>query len=74
MTTNKDRMSINQEPRADRLIYVDELAEMIRRSPAAVRFAVLRGEAPPSALISGRRMFRESDVVAWIDEQVEAAK
>lgn len=58
----------------DRLLYIDDLAEMIRRSPAAVRFMVHKGTAPPSALIGGRRMFRESDVLAWIDEQFEVTK
>lgn len=53
----------------DRLLYTDELAEMIRRSPAAVRYMIHAGTAPRSAKIGGRRMFRESDVHAWIDQQ-----
>ncbi|WP_432789313.1 helix-turn-helix domain-containing protein [Brevibacterium sp. K11IcPPYGO002] len=55
----------------DRLLFVEEVAEMIRRSPASVRFMIHAGTAPKSAKLAGRRMFRESDVLAWIDEQFE---
>lgn len=57
----------------DRLLYTDDLAVMLRRSPAAVRFMIHKGRAPRSALIGGRRMFKESDVLAWIDQQFEAS-
>lgn len=63
-----------QKHQHDRLIYTAELAELIRRSPAAVRFMIHKGTAPRSALIGGRRMFRESDVHAWIDQQFAEAE
>lgn len=55
----------------DRLLYIDEVAEMIRRSPAALRAMIHKGDAPTSAKIGGRRVFRESMVIAWIDAQFE---
>jgi predicted DNA-binding transcriptional regulator AlpA len=55
----------------DRLLYVEEVAEMLRKSPASVRFMIHAGTAPKSAKLGGRRMFRESDVLAWIDAQFE---
>lgn len=60
-----------QKHQQDRLIYVEEVAEILRRTPSAVRFMVHAGTAPRSAKIGGRRMFRESDVYAWLDEQFE---
>lgn len=56
-------------PHLNRLLYVEEVAEMIRKSPASFRYMIHVGTAPKSAKIGGRRMFRESDVLAWIDEQ-----
>lgn len=74
MTTTAPATQAEQKHKTDRLIYTDELAEMIRRSPAAVRFMIHKGTAPRSALIGGRRMFRESDVYAWLDKQFEDAE
>ena len=57
---------------ADRLLYVEEVATMLRKTPAAFRYQIHKGtDVPPSAKIAGRRMFRESDVRAWIDRQFE---
>ena len=55
----------------DRLLYIEEVAEMLRKSPASLRFMIHAGTAPKSAKLGGRRMFRESDVLAWIDAQFE---
>lgn len=60
-------MTLDTSP--DRLLYVEEVAEMIRKSPSAFRYMIHAGTAPKSAKIGGRRMFRESDVTAWIDDQ-----
>ncbi|KAB1943810.1 helix-turn-helix transcriptional regulator [Brevibacterium linens] len=57
----------------DRLLYIEEVAEMIRKTPAAFRYMIQRGDAPKSAKIGGRRMFKESDVEAWIQEQFDKA-
>ncbi len=58
---------------ADRLLTVRELAERLGRSEAAIRWQIHREAAPKSAIIAGRRVFRESDVEAWIDAAFEEA-
>ena len=56
----------------NKLLTLEETAELLRKTPAALRYQVHRGTAPRSAKILGRRMFRESDVVAFIDAQFQA--
>lgn len=56
----------------DRLLNINEVAELLRKSPAALRYQVHKGTAPKSAKILGRRMFRASDVEAFIDAQFSA--
>lgn len=53
----------------DRLLFIEEVADILRKSPASLRFMIHAGTAPASAKIGGRRMFRESDVSAWVDAQ-----
>lgn len=55
------------------LLTLDETSDRLRKSAAQLRWMIHRGgsHAPKSALIGGRRMFRESDVEAWIAEQFE---
>lgn len=57
----------------DRLLFIEEVAEILRKSPSSLRFMIHEGTAPASAKIGGRRMFRESDVSAWIEEQFEGS-
>lgn len=59
--------------RIDRLLYVEEVADMLRKTPSALRYMIHAGDAPKSAKIGGRRMFKESDVEAWIQEQFDKA-
>lgn len=56
-----------------KLLTVREAAEMLRRSEAQLRWLIHTGNAPRSARIGGRRMFREADVLAWIDAAFEEA-
>lgn len=58
----------------DKLLTLEEVAELLRKTPAALRYQVHKGTAPKSAKILGRRMFRASDVAAYIDAQFEAAE
>lgn len=58
---------------ADKLLFADEVAEILRRSPSALRYMVHAGTAPPSAKIAGRRMWRESEVHAWLEAQFAKA-
>ncbi len=50
------------------LLTVKETAEILRKSEAQLRWMIHTGTAPKSALIGGRRMFRQSDVEAYIEE------
>lgn len=50
------------------LLTIKEVAEMLRKSDAQLRWMIHTGTAPKSALIGGRRMFRMSDVEAYIEE------
>jgi predicted DNA-binding transcriptional regulator AlpA len=56
-----------------KLLTIEEVAEMLRRSPAAVRYMRQAGTGPKSAKIAGRVMFRESDVTAYIEAQFAEA-
>ncbi|MGA1826960.1 helix-turn-helix transcriptional regulator [Microbacterium sp.] len=53
--------------RAPRLLFVDDVASRLNRSPAQIRWMVNQGTAPKSAIIGGRRCWREADVEAFID-------
>lgn len=59
---------MNTEAQRDSLLYVKDLAEWLDRSESAVHWLVHSGRAPRSAKLAGRRVFRESDVRAWIEE------
>lgn len=48
------------------LLTLPEVAERLRKSEAQLRWMIHQGTAPKSALIGGRRMFREHDVDAFI--------
>lgn len=54
-----------------KLLNVNETAPMIGKTPASLRWMIHTGTAPKSALIGGRRMFRETDVIAWINAAFE---
>ncbi|WP_366246941.1 helix-turn-helix domain-containing protein [Microbacterium sp. 13-71-7] len=51
----------------DRILFVDDVAERLRRSSAQVRWMIQNGTAPRHAKIAGRVCFRESDVEAYIE-------
>lgn len=60
--------------KTERLLYVEEVAEMLRKTPSSLRYMVHKGDdVPRSAKIGGRRMWRESDVIAWLDAKFEEA-
>ena len=64
-------------PRLDvaktRILFADEVAERLGRSKNQLRWMVAKGTAPKSAMIAGRRCWRESDVEAFIDAAFEEA-
>ncbi|MCQ1999534.1 helix-turn-helix transcriptional regulator [Arthrobacter zhaoxinii] len=57
---------------AMKLLTLNEVAEMLRKSPAQIRWMIHSGTAPKSALIGGRRMFREFEVMEWLNAAFEA--
>jgi excisionase family DNA binding protein len=61
-----------QAVKAVKLLTLDEVAEVLRKSPAQVRWMIHAGTAPRSAKIGGRRMFRESDLEDFINLAFEA--
>ncbi|MBM0125611.1 helix-turn-helix transcriptional regulator [Pimelobacter simplex] len=56
----------------DRLLLIDEVAEMTRKSPSTLRWFRHIGAGPKSAKLGRRVVYRESDVLAWLDEQFAA--
>lgn len=49
-----------------------EVSEMTRIPVATLRYyRHLSNKGPKSALLGGRVMYREQDVIAWINEQFE---
>lgn len=56
-----------------KLLTKSEFAQIIRKDEKAVDWMLYKGNAPKSAIISGRRMFRAADVEAWIEEQFATA-
>ncbi|TFC84855.1 helix-turn-helix domain-containing protein [Cryobacterium sp. TMT4-31] len=49
------------------LLTLEEAAAMLRKTPNQMRWLIHNGTAPKSGKIAGRRMFRESDVEAYIE-------
>lgn len=54
------------------LMTLPEVAAMLRRSPAQLRWMRHNGTGPTSAKLAGRVMFRRRDVEAWIEKQFHA--
>ncbi len=57
-----------------KLLTLSEAAERLRRNDSQLRWMIHQGTAPRSALIGGRRMFREADVDAFIEEAFDDAR
>lgn len=54
---------------ADKLLTVSEVAELTRLSEATLRYFRHEGtKGPKSAKLGRRVVYRESDVLAWIDK------
>lgn len=49
------------------LLTVPETASQLRKSEAQLRWMIHTGTAPKSALIGGRRMFRQSDIEDYVN-------
>lgn len=57
---------------AQKLLTLDEVAALLRRSPAQVRWMRHNGTGPRSAKVAGRVMFIEEDLNDWIEAQFSA--
>lgn len=55
----------------DKLLTIDEAAEMTRLSTATLRFLRHEGRGPQSGKLGRRIFYRERDLIAWIDAQFE---
>jgi predicted DNA-binding transcriptional regulator AlpA len=58
--------------KAMKLHTMDEVAEMLRKSPAQLRWMRHNGTGPRSAKLGGRVMYREQDVIDWVNSAFEA--
>lgn len=54
-----------------KLLTIPQAGELLGKSPRQMEWLIYSGQAPRSAKIGGRRMFRESDIEAWVNEQFE---
>lgn len=57
----------------DKLLFIPEVAERLRRSPDQIRWMIQQGTAPRHAKIAGRIVFKSSDVEAFIEDAFEEA-
>lgn len=57
---------------AMKLLTIDEVAEMLRKSPAQLRWMRHNGSGPKSAKLGGRVMYREQDVIDWVNAAFDA--
>ncbi|HEY5178910.1 MAG TPA: helix-turn-helix domain-containing protein [Dermatophilaceae bacterium] len=55
------------------LLTTDETAEFLQVPLATLRHFIATHQAPPSARIGRRRMFRKSDCEAWVQAKFDAA-
>ncbi len=62
-----EALTDEQRARWVNLLTLKETAQRLRKSEGQLRWMVHSGTAPKSGLIGGRRMFRESDVEAFIE-------
>lgn len=50
-----------------KLLTLDETARLLRRTPAQMRWMRHNGTGPRSARLGGRVMYREQDVIDWVN-------
>jgi predicted DNA-binding transcriptional regulator AlpA len=50
-----------------KLLTLEEVAEILRKTPAQLRWMRHNQSGPPSAKIGGRIMYREKDLLDWIN-------
>nr|WP_281067127.1 helix-turn-helix domain-containing protein [Brachybacterium fresconis] len=50
---------------------IPQAGELLGKTARQMEWLIYTGQAPRSAKIGGRRMFRESDIENWVNEQFE---
>ena len=58
---------------AMKLLTMDEVAEMLRKSLAQLRWMRHNGTGPKCAKLGGRVMYREQDVIDWVNAAFDGA-
>lgn len=53
--------------KAMKLLTLEEVAQMLRKSPAQVRWMRHNSTGPRCAKLGGRVMYREQDVIDWVN-------
>lgn len=56
-----------EQPAPTKLLTLEEVAEMLRKTPAQLRWMRHNRTGPPGAKIGGRVMYREHEVLEWIN-------
>lgn len=57
--------------KAMKLLTLEEAAELLRKSPAQMRWLRHNSRGPRCAKIGGRVMYREQDVIDWVNAAFE---
>lgn len=58
----------------DRLLSIEEAAELTRMPVATLRYYRSKKIGPKSARLGRRVVYREADLLAWVDEQFAKAE
>lgn len=53
------------------LVTVEEVAEMLGKTPASVRWMKHAGQLPRGAKISGRVMWKREQIIDWVNAQFD---
>lgn len=54
-----------------KLLTLNEVAAILRKTPAQIRWMRHNRTGPPAAKIGGRVMYREQDLYEWINKAFE---
>jgi predicted DNA-binding transcriptional regulator AlpA len=57
---------LREEVRRARLLTVEEVADRLRTTPAAIYCLRYRGEGPPAVRVGKRLLHDEADLEAWL--------
>jgi excisionase family DNA binding protein len=55
----------------DRLLTVQDVADMLRTTPTGVRRLRERGTLPPAVKVGARVLWREEELAAWLEARRE---